>query len=144
MAEPTEEELEAFKTVKELIVWAQLNEDSGGILTTGLGCEPTDSGRPLGDMPKDEFEAVVGTLQAKNGDERVPPTPFVAASWRLVGRLARLAVGGEKTTKKVAEAAAEALFGRRQSKERRLGVSYWTGVENGHHKTCHSHRPRFR
>ena len=96
MAEPSEQEIEAFKTVKDLLAWAQLNEDNGGILTTGLGCEPTDSVRPLGDMPKDDFEAVAGALQATSGDERVPPTPFVAASWRLVGRLARLLLAQRK------------------------------------------------
>jgi len=74
------------------------------VLFAGLGCEATDSIRPIGDMPKDDFEAVVASLTSTAGGA---PTPFMASSWRLFGRLARLAVGAEKTTEQTAwEAAA--------------------------------------
>jgi len=74
------------------------------VLFAGLGCEATDSIRPIGDMPEDDFDAVVASLKSAVGGA---PTPFMASSWRLFGRLARLAVGAEKTTKQTAfEAAA--------------------------------------
>ena len=75
------------------------------VLLAGLGCEATDSIRPIGDMPKDDFEAVVASLKSTADGA---PTPFMASSWRLFGRLARLAAGAEKTAEQVASETAAA------------------------------------
>jgi len=62
------------------------------VLLAGLGCEATDSIRPIGNMPKDDFEAVVASLKPTADGA---PTPFMVSSWKLFGRLSRLAVGAE-------------------------------------------------
>jgi len=104
LAEPTKAEIDGFKTAADLVAWSKMDDGLRDVLFAGLGCEATDSIRPIGDMPKDDFEAVVATLKSAASGA---PTPFMTSSWRLFGRLARLAVGAEKTTEQTAlEAAA--------------------------------------
>jgi len=92
MAEPTKEEIDGFVTCADLVTWIKMGNGLRDVLLAGLGCEATDSIRPIGNMPKDDFEAVVASLKPTADGA---PTPFMVSSWKLFGRLSRLAVGAE-------------------------------------------------
>jgi len=93
-SEPAKAEIDGFKTATDLVAWSKMGDGLRDVPFAGVGCEATGSVRPIGDMPEDGFEAVVVSLKSAAGGA---PTPFMASSWRLFGRLARLAVGAEKT-----------------------------------------------
>ena len=93
MAEPTAAEMASFTTVKSLCDWAGLNDDNRATLLAGLGCNDGDVFRPIGGMSVDDYDAVVDLLTV-NGQA---PTPYVLASWKLVGQAARVACGATPT-----------------------------------------------
>jgi len=69
--------------------WVGITEDNRNTLLAGLGCNEGDSFRPIRDMSVDDYDAAVDTLVI-NGQ---PPTPYVLAGWKLVGRVARASCG---------------------------------------------------
>jgi len=101
MAEPTEVEIAAFTNVKSILDWVGLAGDNGDALLRGLGCVGTDHFRPLGGMPEVDFNIVVAALTVSDGAGGFgPPSPYILASWKLVGHVARLATGATLTRAK--------------------------------------------
>jgi len=101
MAEPTDLEIAAFANIQNILDWVGLAGDKADALLKGLGCVGTDHYRPLGGMPEVDFDIVVAALTVvDDAGADGPPTPFILASWKLVGHVARLATGATLTKAK--------------------------------------------
>ena len=99
--DPTDEDLENWKTIGDLIPWVGLKgsmtEDGSEVKTllTVLGAEPDTQIRVIGSMTKEDYTAVI------NADAWQPlgrpPTPTARSKAALLGRAARIACGMELT-----------------------------------------------
>ena len=78
MVEPKQNEMDAFNTLGDVLKWVGVAQDSESekIGLAGFGCGRGDSYRPIGQMPKADYEAVAVALR-KAGD--VAPSPFICS-----------------------------------------------------------------
>ena len=99
--DPTDEDLENWKTLEDLIPWVGLKgsmtEEGSEVKTllTVLGAEPDTQIRVIGSMTKEDYTAIINA-DAWQPSGR-PPTPTVRSKAALLGRAARIACGMELT-----------------------------------------------
>ena len=114
MTEPSEEEVAGWRTVADLLTWAELEGDpadpstaAGSWLRT-LGAPPTAHWRALGHMPEELVNGVLAAWQI--GDPAVPPSAFQRAQAGLALRAARIGVGSQLRRETIQNNAQTALY----------------------------------
>ena len=114
MTEPSEDEVAGWRTVADLLTWAELEGDpadpstaAGSWLRT-LGAPPSAHWRALGHMPEDLVNGVLAAWQV--GDPAAPPSAFQRAQAGLAMRAARIGVGTQLRRDVIANNAQSPLY----------------------------------
>ena len=100
MAEPSKEELASFKTLVDVITWAELDGDCSdpksiaGSFLKVLGATANTRVTTAGSISASDFDKAVQSW--KINDEGSEPTPIQKAQVGMIGRACRLAAGMEK------------------------------------------------
>ena len=105
--DPTDEQIDGFNTVLSIAQWVELPGDPGEAnsamarLFALLGTNGTQHPRVLGCMPETDYTALLE--EWTYGEPDAPPTPVCKVQAGLIGRVARIKCGIDKTQKALRE-----------------------------------------
>ena len=109
--DPTSEQLEGFRTLADIAAWTEIPGTVGqgnsalGSLFQKLGTTGTHHPRVVGAISKEDYDALLNawTYTHEGEDEARAPSPVVRAQAGLIGRVARILCGLEKTLQQAAD-----------------------------------------